>query len=104
MPSDLPAGCRERFEPIERIGKGAQATVWLVRHRELGHQVALKLLRVDDPTDLKAAQRFRQEARVTAALAHPAIVKLLDCDVSDGTPWIAYEYVPGRALSEVLEE
>lgn len=51
-----------------------------------------------DPVDLKSdvagdpeqVERFRQEARVTAMLAHPHIVVVLDREVEDGAPWIAY--------------
>ena len=100
---DWPARCLEHFRPIRRLGEGGSGVVWLAEQLRLRRQVALKLLQVEALFDPDQVQRFHNEARVTAALSHPSIVVILDHGVDSGVPWIAYEFLPGRSLEQLLE-
>ncbi len=64
----------ERYERLRRLGGGGMGTVDLARDRRTGKLVALKVL---DTTDCSILTRFRQEARLTARLEAPSIVKIL---------------------------
>jgi serine/threonine-protein kinase len=82
--------------------------VWAATDTVLGRDVAVKILRaafVDSPVFL---QRFRAEARHTAALAHPGIASVFDYgeDLVDGrgVAYLVMELVPGKPLSEVMAE
>jgi serine/threonine protein kinase len=44
-------------------------------------------------------EEFLAEARRTASLDHPHIVRVLECDVEDGTrPYLVMDYAPGGTL------
>jgi serine/threonine-protein kinase len=83
------------------LGQGGIGVVYRARDRKHGRSVALKLLR---PDVLGAAQRkrFEREAKALAALAHPHIVQILDCGVSDSVPYLVMELLEGQSLSEAL--
>ena len=46
IPPELP----ERYEPVERVGRGGIGEVWRVRDRNLDRDLAVKLLRRDRGT------------------------------------------------------
>ena len=84
---------------IEReIGRGASGAVYLARDTALGRPVALKFLLSDDSGSL--LERFRREARFTARLASPAIVRVYALGEADGRAYIAMEYVDGGSLAD----
>jgi serine/threonine-protein kinase len=87
---------------LEReIGRGGMATVYLALDRKHKRQVALKLLR--GGMEHGSVDRFLREIRVTARLAHPHILPLLDSgDVLDA-PFFVMPYVVGESLSERLD-
>ncbi|MBI4864337.1 MAG: serine/threonine protein kinase, partial [Candidatus Riflebacteria bacterium] len=100
----LPPDCQERYEIVRALGGGAQGAVFLARQIGLERPVALKVLAGKFAARDEAKRRFLREARLTAALSHPGIVKVLDFGVETGIPWIAYEYVDGTSLREHVNE
>ena len=102
MGSPLPPGCASRFLTERLLGEGGFGAVWLARQVGLDRPVAVKVIRADAGGDPLGRERFLAEARITASLDHEAIVKVIDHDVEDGVPWIAYEYLAGRTLGAVI--
>jgi serine/threonine-protein kinase len=91
-----------RYELLDRLGSGGMAEVWRARDEQLGRMVAVKLLLehlVDDPGFV---ERFRREARHSAALAHPNIVVLHDWGIEGQTPYLVMEVVDGMTLRQRL--
>src|SRR5262245_53284188 len=88
-----------RFEPQTLAGRGGMGEVWRALDRETGATVALKRLRTDDG---HAMARFEREARLLAAVDHPAIVRHLGHGVDAGERWIAMEWLEGRDLASHL--
>ncbi|MBI3891020.1 MAG: tetratricopeptide repeat protein [Candidatus Wallbacteria bacterium] len=84
------------------LGSGGFGHVYEATQLALARRVVVKVLNADASADAEQVARFVNEARVTASLAHPNIVKLLDFDVEAGTPWIVYEFVPGEDLRVAL--
>jgi hypothetical protein len=86
-----------RFE-IERVaGAGGMGVVYRAHDRRTGEAVALKLLTRTSP---ELMERFRREARVLAALRHPAIVRHVDDGLGEGGElYIAMEWLDGEPLS-----
>jgi serine/threonine-protein kinase len=79
--------------------------VYLARDELLDREVALKVPRGPQARSVEFAERFRREARHVAALSHPNIVRVFDAgEASDGTPYMAMEYVPGGTLRDRLLE
>ncbi|HET7040972.1 MAG TPA: serine/threonine-protein kinase, partial [Gemmatimonadales bacterium] len=53
-------------------------------------------------SDPERRARFRHEARITAALNHPAIVQVFDLITEGDSDHLVMEYVPGLSLHQVL--
>ncbi|MBI4864063.1 MAG: serine/threonine protein kinase [Candidatus Riflebacteria bacterium] len=98
----FPDRCADRFLPVRPLGSGGSGTVWLATQKALGRPVVVKLLKPEILGDHEQIGRFLDEARITASLSHPNIVVLVDHDVEDGMPWIAYEYAEGADLRRAL--
>ena len=64
----------------------------------LGRDVAFKTLPKAEPDDAHAVERFLQEARLTASLDHPNIVKVFDVGMSNGRPYLVSELLEGETL------
>ncbi|MBI4863079.1 MAG: protein kinase [Candidatus Riflebacteria bacterium] len=104
MSSPLPPRCAEKFEVERLIASGGFGSVYLATQRSLDRPVALKVLHAETLIDPSRVTRFKDEARITASLAHPNIVVILEFGVDQGIPWIAYEFLPGRSMRALLEE
>ena len=78
------------------------ATVYLAEDQELGRRVAIKTLDERHAQDEQFVERFRREAKSAAVLSHPNIVAVYDRGQSDGTYYIAMEYLEGKTLKELL--
>jgi hypothetical protein len=100
----LPPDAAAIYDPITLLGAGGYGDVWLARHRQLDREAAVKVLRGSHAADAGEVQRFLAEAKITASLAHPAIVKVFDFGFQPGyVPWIAYERLEGRTLAQAIE-
>ena len=93
-----------RFNLRRQLGQGAQATVWLAHDPRLDREVAVKLMRAGAQSADSAASvtQWLQEARSVSRLHHPHIVPVFEADVQDGQPYLVFEFVDGRTLSETL--
>jgi serine/threonine protein kinase len=89
-----------RFELRRHLGKGAQAIVWLAFDPRLEREVAVKLMHLG--ASANAVNQWLQEARSVSRLNHPNIVPVFEADVHEQQPYLVFEYVPGRTLSEHL--
>jgi len=97
-----------RYEVLEIMGEGGMGVVYKARDPNIGRLVALKVMKPSLAADKDTAEMFRErferEANAAGVLQHPNIVSVYDADEDDGAPFIAMEYVEGRALEDVLEE
>lgn len=92
----LPDLSGTRYEIVEPIGRGGMGAVYRVGDRELGREVALKVLQVGGRGE---AARLATEARVLARLEHPGIVPVHDAGVlPDGRPFYTMKLVRGSRL------
>ncbi|MGE0816300.1 MAG: tetratricopeptide repeat protein [Vicinamibacterales bacterium] len=82
------------------LGEGGTGVVYVATREDLGHDVAIKILRDAWVSERRRGQ-FLREQRLLARLNHPAIAHILDAGVlAGGTPWFAMELVDGVALDE----
>jgi hypothetical protein len=72
--------------------------VYKARDRELGRDVALKVLPDHLANNPTSVERFRREARAAARLSHKNIVTLYDWGQHGGTWFLALEFVDGIDL------
>jgi serine/threonine-protein kinase len=90
---------------VRRLGAGAMGEVYQARHRHMARDAAIKVLRAELTEDAEVVSRFFTEARATAAVRHPGIVEIFDCDVHrSGRAFIVMEYLPGQDLARRLAE
>ncbi len=89
----------DRYAIEGKLGSGGMATVYRVRHTELGSLHAMKLLHVTSPA---VKQRLRREGQLQASLRHPNIVTVTDIVMLDGDPGLVMEYVDGPTLEQFL--
>jgi eukaryotic-like serine/threonine-protein kinase len=94
------------YQLIKLLGVGGMGTVWLAERADgvFKRQVALKLPRYAWVPGL--VERMRRERHILAALEHPHIAHLHDAGVTADThrPYLALEYVQGRAIDQYCEE
>ena len=85
---------------LREIGRGGMGVVYLAERTgdDVDMRVALKFMRHADALDAVGMRRFHDERRILAALAHPAIARLVDVGMDDGVPWLAMEYVAGAPI------
>jgi predicted Ser/Thr protein kinase len=91
-----------RYHIEEPIGDGGMARVYRATDSRLGRVVALKILRDQFTNEPEFVERFRQEARLAANLAHPNIVGVYDVGEDHGQYFMVMEYVPGQNLKQVI--
>ncbi|MEP6819385.1 MAG: protein kinase [bacterium] len=97
----IDAGTRlGRYEIRSKIGAGGMGDVYLARDRSINRDVALKVLPVSFAADRERLQRFRQEAQAAASLNHPHIAHIYEVGESEGTNFIAMEFVDGLSLRD----
>jgi len=84
----------DRYEVLAELGRGGMAVVWRARDRQLGREVAVKMLRDDLGIEPSDRERFRREAEVVARLSHPNVITVFDA----GANYIVMELVEGGSL------
>jgi len=85
------------------IGQGGMGVVYLARHTSLGRDVALKVLASGPSRDQLTLNRFLREARASAALDHPNIVRLYDIGQSGDIHYLVMEFVEGTNVQAMVE-
>ncbi|WP_067799466.1 serine/threonine-protein kinase [Actinomadura formosensis] len=92
----------DRYRLLERLAIGGMGEVWRASDAASGRQVAVKLLRLEFGSDLRARDRFESEARFAAELRHPGIARAFDFGEQDGRTFLVMELVAGEPLEEIL--
>jgi eukaryotic-like serine/threonine-protein kinase len=90
------------YKIISPLGAGGMGEVYRALDTRLGREVAIKLLPDVFSTDKHRLRRFEQEARAAGKLNHPNIAHIYEIGESDGTTFIAMEYVEGTTLREQI--
>jgi hypothetical protein len=99
----LPEGSQlGSYRIIRQVGRGGMGIVYLAWDEDLERNVALKTIRPILAADERLQQRLRREARVSAAIEHPAIARVYKLEVLDGRLVIVSEYVSGDTLREII--
>ncbi len=88
------------YRLLQQLARGGQSTVYLGEHIHLYTRVAVKVLHTH--LSAQGVQHFLDEARTIARLKHPNIVRVLDCSVEDGVPYIVMDYMPRGTLRNLF--
>ncbi|MDQ6658989.1 MAG: serine/threonine protein kinase [Actinomycetota bacterium] len=99
----------DRYRLTARIAVGGMGEVWSADDTRLHRPVAVKILKSELTSDPEFVDRFRTEARITAALNHSGIASVYDygevASIASGpedTAFLVMELVTGEPLSAVL--
>ncbi|WP_373047453.1 serine/threonine-protein kinase [Vulgatibacter sp.] len=93
-----------RYRVIRKLGQGGMGAVYLAEQVGLGHKVALKFLNAQLHGRADLAQRFLNEARSYARLAHPHAITFHEFGQDEsGNLYISMEYVEGPDLKTLLD-
>jgi formylglycine-generating enzyme required for sulfatase activity len=93
-----------RYRVLELLGQGGMGSVYKAEHRMMERAVALKVVNPELVGDRALVQRFEQEVKAAARLAHPHIVAAHDADTAGDLHFLVMEYVDGVSLAEVIAQ
>jgi eukaryotic-like serine/threonine-protein kinase len=86
------------YRLLSPLGQGGSADLYLGEQMYLRTQVAVKVLRAR--LDDEQISSFLSQVRTIARLEHPHIVRIIDCDIKNGKPFLVMQYVPGGNLRQ----
>ena len=92
----------DRYRLLERIDEGGAGEVWRARDERLGREVAVKLLGAQ--ADDAFRERFTDEARRAAGIAHPNVVTVFDQGEDGADAFMVMEHVRGKTLRDVVAD
>ncbi|MEK7467355.1 MAG: serine/threonine-protein kinase [Planctomycetota bacterium] len=90
------------MEVLAVLGRGGMGVVYRARQKDLGREVALKLVSDALAGDAEFVERFRREAKVLSSLSHPNIVAVHEFGFEGGVPFLVMELVEGSNLRKLL--
>ncbi len=93
------------FDLLAELGRGAAGSVFRARHRELGREVAVKVLTAPATRKARALwlARLRREAEALARVEHPNIVRVHALHDLGSRALLELELVRGEPLSAHVE-
>jgi len=92
----------DHFELVEYIDAGGMGKVYKARDLKLNRIVALKLLHKEFSADAEHIEKLTTEAKITASVTHPNIVKVFSFGCDHGVYYIAMELVDKGSLDDLM--
>ncbi|MCB9607310.1 MAG: protein kinase [Polyangiaceae bacterium] len=88
---------------LERpLGAGGMGSVWHARNLALDSDVAIKVI-LNDQHRAQLADRLVREARASARMTHPSIVRVFDVGTTrHGDPFLVMELLKGQSLADYI--
>lgn len=90
------------FELVELIGEGGMGSVFKAYDHNLGRMVALKVLRREMSAREDERAKLEQEARITASVNHPHVVRVYSFGEAAGQFYLAMELVERGSLDDLM--
>ncbi len=91
-----------KYKLLNHIGTGGMGSVYLAEHNVMRHRVAIKLLPQNMAQQTSYLERFHQEARASARLNHPNMVRAFDVSTDDNYTYLVMEYVDGSDMQAIV--
>ena len=94
----------DRYQIIEKLGKGGMGRVYKVHDTKIKEKIALKLIKPEIAKDKKTIERFSNELRLARKIRHKNICQMFDLGEERGTNFITMEFVPGQDLKGLIRQ
>jgi Tol biopolymer transport system component/predicted Ser/Thr protein kinase len=88
------------YEILSPLGSGGMGEVYRAHDTKLGREVAIKVLPEAFAREPDRLSRFQREAKMLAALNHPAIATIYGLEQSNDTSYLVMELVSGETLQQ----
>jgi serine/threonine-protein kinase len=92
------------YEVQDELGRGGMALVYQALERELGREVAVKVLPFALGFDAEFVERFQREARTAAQLEHPNIIPIYRVGRSGRVIYFVMKFLRGGSLAGLLQK
>ncbi len=90
-----------KYTLLGEIARGGMGIVFRAHQTDPKRNVALKVLRSDDP---QQGERFLREVELAARLVHPSILPVFEVGEEDGHRFFTMELIEGKPLDSWLAE
>ena len=77
------------YEKIKKLGEGSFGEVWLVRHKILGKEFAMKIIQKSPDSNIN---QIKNEIEILKQLDHPNILKILDFHLTNDKFYIITDF------------
>jgi serine/threonine protein kinase len=97
-----------KYVIVKELGRGGTAVVYRAWDTSLTQWVALKIIKIDDADESATSEAsdevrdFQREARMSARLRHPNIVRIYEMGCIDGKHYLSMELMEGATLFELV--
>ena len=92
------------FKIVREVGLGGMSRVFGAKDESLGRDLALKILNPGLSQEDKRLRQFEKEARITANISHPNVVKVYTAGRDQGYFYMAMELVEGGSLDDKIRK
>jgi len=93
-----------QFQITSLLGEGGMGSAFRAMDVNLDREVALKVLKIQVETMHDEAEKLAREARTTAQINHPNVVRIFDFGECRSQFYIAMELVGGGSLDDLMRE
>lgn len=100
---DLTGTTLGQYRIVAPLGRGGMAVVYRAYQAGMERYVAVKVIATDQSADPDFLRRFRQEARVIAALEHPNILPVYDYGEAQGFTYLVMRLITTGTLADQLQ-
>lgn len=92
----------QHFELVELLGEGGMGSVFRAKDLNLDRHVALKILKKNAGAQEHDYKKLAEEARITASINHPFVVRVFSFGEDHGLFYLAMELVPKGSLDDLM--
>jgi len=93
-----------RFELIEELGAGGMGRVYRAYDKEVGEEIALKILHPEIVLGERTVDRFRNEIKLARRITHRNVCRMHELHQDGKQLFITMEYVPGQDLKGLIKQ
>lgn len=99
--SDTNANIEANYQKLKLLGKGSFGEVWLVQHKVLGKQFAMKIIEKNPYIDVN---QIVNEINILKKLDHPNILKVVEFHLTNDKFYIITDYLPEGELFDEIDK